>query len=85
MKVRRVVGNSMVPTLRHGQLILVKNKKYRSGDVVVAKQDSREVVKRLLFKDTKISLYGDNPNSARYENVAKGDIVGVVIWPKIKT
>ena len=85
MKIRRVVGNSMEPTLVHGQLIIVINKKYKSGDVVVAKQDPGEVVKRLLFKDTKILLYGDNPNSARYENVAKGDIVGAVIWPKIKT
>lgn len=85
MKIRRVVGNSMVPTLRHGQLILVKNKKYLSGDIVMAIQDSREVVKRLFTKDSKISLYGDNPNSAKYENVSKSDIVGVVIWPKIKT
>lgn len=85
MKIRRVFGNSMEPTLKNGQIVIATNKKYKSGDVVVVKQESREVVKRLSINESKISLYGDNPNSARYENVAKGDIVGVVIWPKIKT
>ena len=84
MKIRRVVGMSMYPTLQHGQIVLAAKKSYRSGDVVIARQDSREVIKRIYQKDSTISLVGDNPSSAKYENVSKSDIVGVVIWPKIK-
>jgi len=85
MKVRRVVGNSMVPTLRDGQLVISVSKKYQSGDIVIARQNSLEIIKRLFVNESKITLVGDNPSSAKYENIAEGDIVGVVIWPKIKT
>lgn len=84
MIVRRVVGNSMKPTLRDGQIIIGRKKQFSINDVVVANVEGREVIKRVIQTSPKIEISGDNKNSAVYDDVKESAIVGVVIWPKIK-
>ena len=46
-----VVGNSMYPTLKNGQILLAKKvTKFEKGDIVVFKNDFEEtVIKRIIF------------------------------------
>lgn len=85
MFIRRLVGNSMTPTLKNGQVIIARRKKYNTGDVVIAKAGGIEVIKRIISVKPKIVLMGDNINSAKYDDIKESDILGVLIWPKIKT
>lgn len=50
-KVVVVLGNSMYPTLKHGQIVLAKKvSKFEKGDIVVFRNDFEEIViKRILF------------------------------------
>lgn len=83
MLIRRVVGNSMHPSLKQGQLVVAVRKKISTGKVVVAYLEGREVIKRVTSLKPTIVLKGDNNNSAEYDDVRESDILGVVIWPKI--
>lgn len=84
MVIRRVFGRSMFPTLRDGQIVIAWRKKYTTGDVVIAKVQGREVIKRVVKTEPQISLMGDNKNSAKYDDIKESDILGVVLWPKTK-
>ncbi len=75
----------MLPTLKEGQIVIARRKDFAIGDVVIAKAEGREVIKKVISKKPKIILEGDNTNSAKYDDVKESDILGVVIWPKIKT
>ena len=86
---RRVVGSSMLPTLKDGQLVIVST--FRSpqvGDVVVAILNKREVIKRItaISKDWHVQLLGDNSSastdSRHHGSIPKRHILGVVIWPR---
>ncbi len=85
---RRIVGDSMLPTLKPGQIVLVSHfKTLRVGSVVVALQNSREVVKRIasITGDWQLQLLGDNQvastDSRQLGTVPKRHVLGVVIWP----
>lgn len=76
----------MLPGLVPGDILLVsKRRKARKGDIVVARQNGREVVKRVK-KITKkgYDLIGDNKkesiDSRRYGPAAEKDILGVAVW-----
>ena len=84
MIVRRVVGNSMLPTLKPGRIILARKKSYGPGDIVIACIDGMEVIKRVQALEPRIILEGDNPSSAHYGDVSKTSIQGVLIWPRVK-
>lgn len=84
MIIRRVVGNSMLPTLKNGQIVLAVKKYFEPGDVVIARAEGKEIIKRVTQLKPNITLKGDNKNSAVYHDVEESAIVGVVIWPKIK-
>jgi len=47
-----VVGQSMMPTLRNGQVVLAKREsKYNRGDIVVVKDtESNILIKRIIFR-----------------------------------
>ena len=47
----RIVGNSMYPNYKDGQLVLTNklDKNYSIGDVVLADQDSEYIVKRIAY------------------------------------
>lgn len=84
MLIRRVVGNSMFPTLVSGKIVIARKNNYRVHDVVIVKVGNREIIKRIIQLSPTITLKGDNMNSAQYTDIKESDILGVVIWPKIK-
>ncbi len=88
---RRVVGNSMHPTLREGQIVaahMMRN--FKVGQVVIAFIDTREVVKRIakIENNGRIYLQGDNESestdSREYGYISDSKIEGVVFWPSVK-
>lgn len=58
-KVVVVLGNSMHPTLKHGQIVLAKKvTKFEKGDIVVFRNDFEEIViKRILFMPDEYYYY----------------------------
>ena len=85
---RRVVGESMFPSYRPGQVVLVSHaRQFRTGDVVVAFMDNREVMKRITsMRDGKVFLEGDNSDhstdSKQHGWLQDRHILGRVIWPR---
>ena len=83
----RVEGDSMLPTLKNGDDILVKSEtNLRIGDVVVANHPFRTtlIIKRITEISTggKLFLRGDNPDestdSRTFGEIDKKDILGKV-------
>lgn len=78
---------SMYPTLKNGQIILaLAVREFREGQVVVAFQNGREVIKRIeSIEDGKIFLLGDNTNastdSRHNGSITDDKIEGIVFWP----
>ncbi|MDO8265683.1 MAG: S26 family signal peptidase [Candidatus Saccharibacteria bacterium] len=89
-EVRRVVGDSMSPTLTDGQLILLyKTRKFKVGDVVVAFMNHREVVKRIIeMSNGYVFLEGDNKNhstdSREHGKLIDRHVIGKIVLPKFK-
>ncbi len=86
LMLRRVVGRSMEPILREGTIILVRCRVPQVGDIVMAWQNDREVVKRVQGLSVEgVFLVGDNrgasSDSRTYGPVRESDVLGVVIWP----
>lgn len=85
---RRVVGKSMEPTLKDGQLILVfKTRNFKIGDVVVAFMNRREVVKRIInINEGQVFLEGDNrkesTDSRDLGGIIDTHVIGKVVWPR---
>jgi len=86
--VRRVVGDSMLPTLKPGQIVFCHEiRQFRKGQVVVAFVGDREVIKRIAsIENGRISLRGDNEgkstDSRHYGSVTDTKIEGTVFWPR---
>lgn len=86
---RRVVGDSMRPTLRPGQIVWASEiRTFRVGQVVIAFVEGREVIKRIIkLENGKVWLAGDNPDgstdSRTYGPIADTKIEGVVFFPRI--
>lgn len=84
MFIRRIRGRSMTPTLEPGQIVVGWRRPLRSGDIVLARQAGREVVKRIKsIDDNKIYLVGDNSDesqdSRHYGPVDFSDIIGSIM------
>ena len=77
---RRVVGNSMSPALRPEQIALFKrSRRYREGQIVVARSRGREIVKRLAWQNGRQAyLQGDSPFSNDCF-VGLGDLQGALV------
>ena len=60
---RRVVGESMLPSARPGQLVLFwRRRRYKIGDVVLVRHGGLEKIKRIAkISGDKVFLTGDNP------------------------
>jgi nickel-type superoxide dismutase maturation protease len=87
--VRRVVGESMLPILSPGKIILgvSRRRAYRSGDVVIVLHDDREKIKRIArVKDSQIYVVGDNPShstdSRHFGWLPISAIQARVVWPR---
>jgi phage repressor protein C with HTH and peptisase S24 domain len=87
---RKVVGDSMRPTLKHGQIVWAHElRSYREGQVVIAFVRGKEVIKRIeKIEKGKIFLIGDNKersnDSRDYGSIPDTNIKGIVFWPKTK-
>jgi nickel-type superoxide dismutase maturation protease len=84
----RIEGDSMTPTLKNGQRVLVKiAANLQIGDIVVAKHPFRKtpIIKRITEFSTggKLFLSGDNPeestDSRTFGEIPAADILGKVI------
>jgi len=87
---RLVKGESMLPSYRPGQTIIVSHSRcFGIGDVVVVFMQSREALKRITdMKDGKVFVEGDNPDKSTDSRqlgwIVDRHIVGIVTWPKKK-
>lgn len=85
-----VLGNSMLPTLKSSQDVLVFNWAYifsrpKKGDIVVIKINGREMLKRIQkVHDRELFVEGDNKtestDSRKFGAVDKSEIIGKVIF-----
>ncbi len=85
MKIRRIVGKSMEPTYHEKQLVVFwPTKKYKSGDIVMATVEGREVIKRISATSTEsVYLLGDNAehstDSRNYGSVPLKQVYGKAV------
>lgn len=81
--IRRVVGSSMEPALHQGAVVFARRKNPKAGDIVIAKAQGREVIKRITcISPARLFLQGDNSmqstDSRQYGPVEYTDVIGVV-------
>lgn len=87
-RVRRVVGESMVPTLHPGTIVVVKPiETYEERDIVVIEHDGLEKIKRIKhINENMVYVLGDNPaestDSREFGWVDEKIVRGKVIWPR---
>lgn len=86
LMLRRIVGESMAPTLMHGRLVLCWRwfVRLKPRDVVVIEHEGMEKIKRILYiRDGKLFAAGDNPakskDSRHFGWLATGDVKGKVL------
>lgn len=84
---RRVVGASMAPTLRGGQLVLVRRGAWRVGDIVLLEHDGLEKVKRVVKTDgARVYVAGDNAgqstDSRHFGWLPRASVRGRLVWPR---
>lgn len=77
----------MFPALREGQDLVSVNwfYKVKAGDIVVLKQDGKEIVKRVQnVYDREVFVTGDNPkestDSREFGPVSMDQVVGKVVY-----
>jgi nickel-type superoxide dismutase maturation protease len=87
--IRRVVGRSMMPTLSPGDTVLTRKRHPKLDDIVIARHDGREVIKRVTrIEADRYYLIGDNSedstDSRHYGFINKSDILGtiMIVLPK---
>ncbi len=64
--IRRVMGDSMLPTLKPGKLVLgLRPRRLQTGDIVIIRHNQLEKIKRIQdIAPGKLFLVGDNPGSS---------------------
>lgn len=85
--VRRVVGESMLPTLPPGRIVVAVHRRMRPGTVVVIQHEGREKIKRIhAIEGARVYVLGDNPeastDSRHFGWLPGSNVLGVVIWPR---
>jgi phage repressor protein C with HTH and peptisase S24 domain len=84
--IRRVVGHSMEPTLKQGRVVLATPLlSVGEGDIVVAKHEDKEIIKRVKKVEEKgYFLEGDNSShsrdSHRFGSIDKSATLGRVLF-----
>jgi signal peptidase I len=66
-----VVGNSMYPTLKNGNIVLAKKTKdFRKGDIVIARNDFQEIIiKRIAYMPLEYYYYVMTNNQEDYREL----------------
>jgi nickel-type superoxide dismutase maturation protease len=86
--VRRVAGESMVPTLMPGRIVLVRSfRTLRVGEVVIVHHDGLEKIKRItMLEDGLVFVTGDNPeqstDSRSFGWLSEELVIGKLLWPR---
>lgn len=84
----KVRGESMEPTIHHGDYVLfVIDQDARSGDVVVVNDEFGDsMIKRLKEKNGEYYLVSDNPKYPTYRPNGEYRVMGVVVdaWRQVK-
>ena len=87
---RRVAGESMLPALRPGGIVLAHAffRTLRAGDVVIARHDGLEKIKRIRrIEPPRVFLVGDNPgrstDSRQFGWLDERAVIGKVVWPRL--
>lgn len=86
--VRRIMGDSMAPTLQPGVIVFgVRPSRVRPGDVVIVRHDNIDKIKRVKeVQENKVFLIGDNSSqstdSRDFGWLEVGAVLARVVWPK---
>ncbi len=84
---RKIAGESMLPTLQPGRFIIYGRKRsYHVGDIVIIDHAGTQKIKRIAdIQIGKVFLLGDNPgqstDSRTFGWLDMTTIKGVVVWP----
>lgn len=91
--VRRIMGESMSPYLKPGQLIVARawfaRHRVRPGEVVIIRHDNKEKIKRIERVDERGSIFviGDNlersTDSRHFGWLHESCIEAKIIWPRV--
>lgn len=73
-----VRGNSMNPVLKEGDMITIRKKECREGDILVFLYAGEELLVHRLLNRARGYCYCKGDNSFRLEQVSEKDILGVV-------
>lgn len=73
-----VRGESMEPVLREGDIITIRKKEYRKGDILLFIYEGKELLVHRLLKITDNYCYCKGDNSFRLEQISKNDVLGAV-------
>lgn len=87
---RRIVGTSMLPTYRPGQIVIgvAPVDSLQVGDIVMVAHDGLEKIKRVaqLRATQEIYLLGDNPlasvDSREFGWLGSTTVKGKIVWPR---
>lgn len=85
--IRRVVGDSMLPTLTSGKLVVFVSRRPRVGDVVMFRHSGHEKIKRVArLDDGRLYVLGDNPvastDSRDFGWLGLESVVATLLWPR---
>jgi nickel-type superoxide dismutase maturation protease len=88
VKIRRVEGRSMLPTLKPGKIVIGYTfSELKKGNLVIAEHNNQEIIKRIDdIGDEGLYLVGDNKaestDSRTYGWINIKAVKAKVIWPK---
>jgi phage repressor protein C with HTH and peptisase S24 domain len=90
LRIRRMVGKSMAPKLRPGQMIIATAifRKLRPGQVVIIERGSKELIKRIeRIEDDRLFVIGDNleasTDSRHFGWLDEDEVVAKVLRPNL--
>ena len=90
LSIRRVVGDSMLPTLRPGTVVIaLRWRRVRQGDVVIIRHEGIDKIKRVhKLRPGSVYVLGDNAaastDSRHHGWLPNNAVVGIVLLPRLR-